>query len=46
MRIAFVKILGQAMLSMSQSINTVHRNSVVCLYLKMSDSGFSVHLLM
>lgn len=45
MGITCTKTLGQAMLSMSQSINTVHRNSVGCLDLKVKGSGFSVHLL-
>lgn len=45
MGITCTEMLGQAMLSMSQYINTVHGNSVGCLDLKVKDSGFSVHLL-
>lgn len=39
------EMLGQAILSMSQSMNAIHRNWVGCLDLEVKDSGISVHFL-
>lgn len=43
--VTYTERLDQAMLSMNQSINTVHRNSIGCLGLEVKDAGFSAHLL-
>lgn len=42
MGITCTEMLGQAMLSMSQSIKAVHKNSVGCLAFKVKDCFFSI----